>query len=359
MRVFLQRNGSVRVSRLCLSKSDHFTYWNANDLSKERKKDAAQLATGIDIYSHKIIATTDNFTVRNNRGVTTFSIDEKGNIVGAGDAYFKGTVTGSTINGGTINGTTINGSTINSTSEETKSTTTIAGGQITTNNITATGGTISFFSINEAGMFSGMTGDGGKIWSGLGLAMNNLSVSGFDTSYISSVFLGNGTIDSRTPYGNRTVYRLDNPSLGSTFHNYVKLERNGSGPFSNENDPQHAALGIETEGDFCLAALGGPSQFAGMCLASDYVSNGAIADKKHCFYQCSGESFTMPKDPPTGLFIVVIQLGGEVRFYGNGHQFRSGTNYNDTCNSRSVGQWTMFYFDGSYWNTVYMNGRPW
>ena len=359
VRVFLQRNGSVRVSRLCLSKSDHFTYWNANDLSEERKKDAAQLATGIDIYSHKIIATTDNFTVRNNSGVATFSIDEKGNIVGEGNAHFKGTITGSTISGGTINGTTINGSTINSTSEETKSTTTIAGGQITTNNITATGGTISFFSINEAGMFSGMTGDGGKIWSGLGLAMNNLSVSGFDTSYISSVFLGNGTIDSRTPYGNRTVYRLDNPSLGSTFHNYVKLERKGSGPFSNENDPQHAALGIETQGDFCLTALGGPSQFAGMCLSSDYVSNGATADKKHCFYQCSGGSFTMPKDPPTGLFIVVIQTGSRITFNGNGHQFRSGTNYNSTCNSNSVGQWTMFYFDGSYWNTVYMNGRPW
>lgn len=33
--IFLQRNGSVRVSRLCLSKSDHYIYWNANAVSTE------------------------------------------------------------------------------------------------------------------------------------------------------------------------------------------------------------------------------------------------------------------------------------------------------------------------------------
>ena len=35
VRVFLQGNGSVRVSRLCLSKSDHYIYWNANAVSTE------------------------------------------------------------------------------------------------------------------------------------------------------------------------------------------------------------------------------------------------------------------------------------------------------------------------------------
>lgn len=35
VRVFLLRNGSVRVSRMCLSKSDHYIYWNANAMSTE------------------------------------------------------------------------------------------------------------------------------------------------------------------------------------------------------------------------------------------------------------------------------------------------------------------------------------
>ena len=358
VRVFLLGNGSVRVSRLCLSKSDHFIYWNANELSEERKKEAAQLATGIDIYSHKIVATTDNFVVRNNSGVTTFSIDEDGNIVGAGDAHFKGTITGSTINGGTINGTTINGSTINST--DGKSTTMIAGGQMTTNNISATGGNISFFKFDNAGMYSGGIEQDGKIYSGLGMSVNNLSVSGTTNLRTSSVFLGSGWKDSRyTNSDNYSPYRVGSTSLTSKFYNYIKLERTGSGSYTSGNDPEHAALGIETQGDFCLAALGGPSQFAGMCLSSDYVSSGATADKNHCFYLCSGGAFTMPSDPPTGLFIVVIQVGSQVRFYGNGHKFRSGTNYSDSCDSNSLGRWTLFYFDGSYWNTVYLNGRPW
>ena len=315
------------------------------------------LATGIDIKSHKIIATTDNFTVRNNSGVTTFSIDANGNIVGAGNAYFKGTITGSTINGTTINGSTINGSTINST--DGTSTTKIEGGQITTNKIIASGGSISFFTFDGAGLYSGNVEQDGKIYSGLGMSLNNLSVSGNSNRRISSVFLGNGAIDSRfTNSNNRTVYRVGSTTLGNTFYNYIKLERIGSGSFSFENNPEHAALGIETQGDFCLAALGGPSQFAGMCFASN--SGGTYTgDRKHSFYLCSGGTFTMPSDPPDGMLFIVIQTGSRITFNGNGHQFRSGTNYNSTCNSNTVGQWTMFYFDGSYWNTVYINGRPW
>ena len=80
VRVFLQRNGSVRVSRLCLSKSDHFIYWNANEVSEERKKEAAQLATGIDIYNKRVDVTADNFTVRNNKGEMVLGTDADKNL---------------------------------------------------------------------------------------------------------------------------------------------------------------------------------------------------------------------------------------------------------------------------------------
>lgn len=93
VRVYLLKNGSVRVSRLCLSKSDHFIYWNVNEVSEARKKDAAQLATGIDIYSHKILITSDNVKVRNNKGEETTAVDAQGNLT-AGSLTCKDKVSG-------------------------------------------------------------------------------------------------------------------------------------------------------------------------------------------------------------------------------------------------------------------------
>lgn len=319
------------------------------------------LATGIDIKSHKIVATADNFVVRNNSGTLTFSIDEDGNIVGVGNASFSGIINATggnftgTVTGSTINGSTINGSTINSTSSDGKSTTKIEGGQITTNNITAKGGSVSFFNFDSAGMYSGNIEQDGKIYSGLGMSKDNLSVSGNSNRRISSVFLGHGTIDSRfTNSDNRTVYRVGSTIEGSTFYNYIKLERMGSGSFSLENSPEHAALGIETQGDFCLAALGGPSLFAGMCFASSTGGSSFTADKKHCFYLCSGGTFYMPSDPPDGMLIVVIQTRDRIDFNGNGHRFQSGTYNSLSFTSDSAGQWSLFYYNNEVWYTIYM-----
>lgn len=358
VRVFLRGNGSVRVSRLCLSKSDHFIYWNANDVSKARKKEAALLATGIDIDSETVTMTGRNFVWQDNAGVKVAYMDDKGNatfngVINATGGNFTGTVTGST-----INGSTINGSTINSTSSDGKSKTKIEGGQITTNKITATGGQISFFYFDKEGMASGVTYDSSqnKPWQGLGLSSSNISVSGYTGQRISSVFLGKGLIDSRFAGSdkNYTVHRVGSTSSASTFYNYIKLERFEDGHDSYENDPEHAALGIETQGDFCLAALGGPSLFAGMCFASS-TGGSFTADKKHCFYLCSGGTFNMPSDPPDGMLIVVIQKRDRIDFNaGNGHRFQSGTYNSTSFTSDSAGQWSLFYYNNGVWYTIYM-----
>lgn len=315
------------------------------------------LATGIDIKSHKIVATADNFVVRNNSGTLTFSIDEDGNIVGVGNASFKGSVTAKTFtlssdkfyvdNNGKFK--------LNMTNFSVKEDGTI----------TAKGGRISFFNFDEEGMASGvmLVSDSSQnkiAQQGLGLSSDNISVSGSANQRVSSVFLGRGLIDSRFagPDKNHIVYRVGPYPSASTFYNYIKLEKLGNGSDSLENDPEHAALGIETQGDFCLAALGGPSLFAGMCFASNTGGSSVAADKKHCFYLCEGGRFYMPSDPPNGMLIVVIQTGGKITFYGNGHDFHSGTNSSGSCNSNTAGQWTLFYYDGNFWNTVYMNGRP-
>ena len=296
------------------------------------------LATGIDIKSHKITATTDNFVVRNNRGEPTFSVDVEGNIVGSGGASFNGPMKATTF-------------TLNSTYFSVKEDGTI----------TAKGGRISFFNFDEEGMASGveLVSDSSQnkiAQRGLGLSSNNISVSGSANQRVSSVFWGNGHIDSRFAGSDKNyiVHRVGSTSLASTFYNYIKLEKLGNGSDSLENNPEHAALGIETQGDFCLAALGGPSLFAGMCFASS-TGDSFTADKKHCFYLCSGGTFNMPSDPPDGMLIVVIQKRGRIDFNaGNGHRFQSGTYNSTSFTSDSAGQWSLFYYNNGVWYTIYM-----
>lgn len=296
------------------------------------------LAAGIDIKSHKIVATADNFIVRNNSGTPTFSIDVEGNIVGSGGASFNGPMKATTF-------------TLNSTYFSVKEDGTI----------TAKGGRISFFNFDEEGMASGviLVSDSSQnkiAQQGLGLSSNNISVSGSANQRVSSVFWGNGHIDSRFAGSDKNyiVHRVGSTSSASTFYNYIKLEKLGNGSDSLENNPEHAALGIETQGDFCLAALGGPSLFAGMCFASS-TGGSFTADKKHCFYLCSGGTFKMPSDPPNGMLIVVIQTGSrKINFEGNGHRFQSGTYNSLSFTSDSAGQWSLFYYNNEVWYTIYM-----
>lgn len=334
------------------------TYFDASPLyGTDGRKNVKPnlLATGIDIKNRKIFATADNFVVRNNSGDRTFSIDKDGNIVGEGNASFKGSVMAKkfTLSSEKFSVDNNGNFKLNMTNFSVKEDGTI----------TAKGGQISFFYFDAEGMASAVEYDSSqnKPWRGIGLSSNNISVSGYTGQRISSVFLGKGLIDSRFAGSDKNyiVHRVGTTSSASTFYNYIKLERFEDGHDSYENAPEYAALGIETQGDFCLAALGGPSLFAGMCFASNSCSGSFTADKRHCFYLCSGGTFYMPSDPPDGMLIVVIQTGSRINFNGNGHRFRCGTNYSESCNSNSAGQWNLFYYDGSNWNTVYINGRPW
>lgn len=296
----------------------------------------ALYATGIDIENKKIVATADNFVVRNNRGEPTFSVDVEGNIVGSGGASFNGPMKATTF--------TLNSKYFSVMEDGT---------------ITAKGGQISFFYFDEEGMASAVEYDSSqnKPWRGIGLSSNNISVSGYTGQRISSVFLGKGLIDSRFAGSDKNyiVHRVGSTSSASTFYNYIKLERFEDGHDSYENDPEYAALGIETQGDFCLAALGGPSLFAGMCFASDTGGSFVAADKKHCFYLCSGGTFYMPSDPPDGMLIVVIQTRDRIDFNaGNGHSFKSGSYNNQSFTSNSAGQWSLFYYNNGVWYTIYM-----
>lgn len=292
------------------------------------------LATGIDIKSHKIVATADNFIVRNNSGKLTFSIDEDGNIVGVGNASFKGSVTARTFtlssdkfyvdNNGNFKLNMTNFS--------------VDGN----GNITATGGRISFLTFTDSGMYSASSS---SLW-GLGLRSANISVRGTPGGRTSLVCLGDGHKD--TTGGDANTYPkslVDYQDVN--YSNLIQVTGGGSG-----NGRDTAALGIETDGDFCLSAMGGLSHLQGLALDASTTTDGSSPNRT--LFLCSGGHFTMPSNPKDGQLVIVIQTRDRIDFNGNGYRFQSGTYNSLSFTSDSAGQWSLFYYHNGVWYTIYM-----
>lgn len=74
--LFMARDGDMAVSRLCLSKCGHATLWDAQERSEARGNEAAQLATGVDIYNRLIRVTSDRFEWVGNSGDAIASFDK-------------------------------------------------------------------------------------------------------------------------------------------------------------------------------------------------------------------------------------------------------------------------------------------
>jgi hypothetical protein len=292
------------------------------------------LATGIDIKSHKIVATADNFVVRNNSGTLTFSIDEDGNIVGVGNASFKGSVTARTFtlssdkfyvdNNGNFKLNMTNFS--------------VDGN----GNITATGGRISFLTFTDSGMYSASSS---SQW-GLGLRSTNISVRGTPGGRTSLVCLGDGHRDTTGGDANTYPKSLVNYQ-NVNYCNLIQVKDGGTG-----NGRDAAALGIETDGDFCLSAMGGLSHLQGLALDASTTTNGSSPNRT--LFLCSGGNFTMPSSPKDGQLVIVIQTRDRIDFNGNGHMFQSGTYNSTSFTSDSAGQWSLFYYHNGVWYTIYM-----
>lgn len=292
------------------------------------------LATGIDIKSHKIVATADNFIVRNNSGTLTFSIDEDGNIVGVGNASFKGSVTARTFtlssdkfyvdNNGNFKLNMTNFS--------------VDGN----GNITATGGRISFLTFTDSGMYSASSS---SQW-GLGLRSTNISVRGTPGGRTSLVCLGDGRRDTTGGDANTYPTSLVN-GQNVNYCNLIQVKGGGPG-----NGRDAAALGIETDGDFCLSAMGGLSYLQGLALDASTTTNGSFPNRT--LFLCSGGHFTMPSNPKNGQLVIVIQTRDRIDFNGNGRRFQSGTYNSTSFTSDSAGQWSLFYYNNGVWYTIYM-----
>lgn len=206
-------------------------------------------------------------------------------------------------------------------------------------------GTISFFTFTDSGMYSASSSSG---W-GLGLRSTNISVRGTPGGRPSLVCLGDGHKD--TTGGDADTYPTS--LVNGQNVNYCNLIQVTGGGTGNGRDA--AALGIETDGDFCLSAMGGLSHLQGLALDASTTSGSA----NRTLFLCSGGSFTMPSNPKDGQLVIVIQTTStSIKFYGNGAKFAKGTARSLTCTSGSAGQWNFFVYvsANNVWRCVYANG---
>lgn len=332
------RNDDNTASRFYLSQPKlevgaTMTEWTAKRSDMVDKQ--ALYATGIDIDSKKITLTADHTYVRTNDGTPMVMIDADGNLTNVKvnadmvnvSATHKLSISG---NGSMV----VNMDNFNLNEN---------GDASFKGSIDSTSGTISFFTFTESGMYSATSS---PLW-GLGLVATNISVRGNPGGRTSLVCLGDGHKD--TTGGNLNTYpkSLVNNSQNVNYCNLIQVTGGGPG-----NGRDAAALGIETEGDYCLSAMGGLSHLQGLALDASTTTNGSSPNRT--LFLCSGGHFTMPSNPKNGQLVIVIQTRDRIDFNGNGHRFQSGTYNSLSFTSDSAGQWSLFYYHNEVWYTIYM-----
>lgn len=326
---------AIEIARPKLEVGATVTEWTAKRSDMVDKQ--ALYATGVDIDSKTIILTANHTYVRTNDGTPTVMIDADGNLTNV--KVNADMVNVSATHKLSISG---NGSMVvdmdNFKLDE-------SGNASFKGSIDSKSGTISFFTFTDSGMYSASSS---SYW-GLGLRSTNISVRGTPGGRTSLVCLGDGHKD--TTGGDTDTYPTSLVNgQNVNYCNLIQVKGGGSG-----NGRDAAALGIETEGDYCLSAMGGLSHLQGLAFDASMTSGSA----NRTLFLCSGDSFTMPSNPKDGQLVIVIQTTSSgITFYGGGKRFMKGASTSSTARSGSAGQWNFFVYDNSVscWRCVYANG---
>lgn len=303
------------------------------------------LDTGIDISDGAITLTADKTTLQTNGGKKILSamLDSEGNWTNVKVNADELTIDADRVNVSATHKLTITGSgamVVDMDNFKLDA----QGNASLTGSINSKSGTISFFTFTESGMYSAVSTDN----NGLGLRSNNISVAGSPGGRTSLVCLGDGMRNTTTGSTPVTPTSLVD-GVGVNYANLIQVKGGGPG-----NGRDAAALGIETDGDYCLSAMGGLSHLQGLALDASTASG-----PNRTLFLCSGSSFTMPSNPKTGQLVIVIQTTGTgITFYAGGKNFKKGASTSRTARSGTAGQWNFFVYDGSTssWRCVYANG---
>ena len=322
---------AIEIARPKLEVGATMTEWTEKRADMVDKR--ALFATGIDIENKKITLTADHTYVRTNDGTPTVMIDADGNLtmkVNADMVNVSATHKLSILGNGSM--------VVDMDNFKLDA----SGNASFKGSIESTSGRISFFTFTDSGMYSASSS---SQW-GLGLRSTNISVRGTPGGRTSLVCLGDGHRDTTGGDANTYPTSLVN-GQNVNYCNLIQVKGGGPG-----NGRDAAALGIETDGGFCLSAMGGLSHLQGLALDASTTTNGSSPNRT--LFLCSGGHFTMPSNPKNGQLVIVIQTRDRIDFNGNGCKFQSGTYNSTSFTSDSAGQWSLFYYNNGVWYTIYM-----
>lgn len=352
VRLFMTRDGDMAVSRLCLSKCGHATLWDAQERSDARGNEAAQLATGLDIYNRRIRAVADMFEWWSNGGGRFAYYD-----AARGVAVFDGEIHAA---GGSFTG------------------------DVTATTFTGPGGAFRVLG-NGAAIATGMT-DYGNFYVCQGpdgtdiLAVHSASPVAGGAAAV-AFYYGARLDNDGNPQSDRVkVSSGGGRNLliagGANSLHFPMADNNfgssdGAGPFigvgkdMNSLSPSNLVASLlnghllatpkvltdKVDTAFMKAGavrFGVETHYGGFWLYGDSAPIHIAGGTSPAVY--------LPSSPEKGMVFVVVNDAGTVTFYGNGKQFYSN-GAKDTVSSGSRGEWSLFAYDGSYWRCVYVNGR--
>lgn len=365
VRVFLVRNGSVRVSRMCLSKSDHYIYWNANAVSTELGRTLStesyvdQRADSLEAGIRKGLQ-----SVGFRMDGETWSVNTWGNLF-AWYANEKDAKAGNT------------GNAVMYMAQDNGTWTLHVKGYVE-----ATGGTIGGLKLADDGLYQG-TGNSMRYsyysndsmyLRGFRASTNNASIFHIALGWPSATN-PDGSITARSigyaNHGLNGAMEVVRKTKGSS--NTLKLRGSGqieTGDATVYEGDNECALGIRcgdsnTGYGYGIVNIGMLATHRITVLTGKGSSNVKLQTEGFYIATGNGMKITMPDNPQNGAVICVLQqCDGTIRFNGNGNDFKYGNDSTSDSRSGTAGQWNffLFYSDGAnkgYWYCSYFNGRLW
>lgn len=243
----------------------------------------------------------------------------------------------------------------------------IAKDAVITGTITATSGKIGGLGITEKGLSIGTYGESGQY---IGTVLEHSSFwSGYFNNVYGEVCVGKAALIN--PFTNRQQTACDMYGYSSlNVQNATMIVRKITKGLNMNavNDPFHAALSVDTDQCIGIRSIGG--NLLGS-IAQNVIRTNSVTPKEQTaidnnrvgiivMTNSSTVDVKLPKNPMTGQMLIVVQGNSGVNFdpvVSDRKVYCSGDLYTlpDKFNSRTVGQFNIFVWDGYVWQVHYIN----